>query len=57
MTRYMLDTNIISDLIKNPRGKAAKRIPRRSEKMPSAPASSLRLNYATVAPRPVQVDC
>ena len=26
MTRYMLDTNIISDLIKNPRGKAAKRI-------------------------------
>lgn len=26
MTRYMLDTNIISDLIKNPQGKAAKRI-------------------------------
>lgn len=26
MTRYMLDTNIISDLIKNPHGKAAKRI-------------------------------
>ena len=26
MTRYMLDTNIISDLIRNPRGKAAKRI-------------------------------
>lgn len=26
MTRYMLDTNIISDLVKNPRGKAAKRI-------------------------------
>lgn len=24
MTRYMLDTNIISDLIKNPQGKAAK---------------------------------
>jgi tRNA(fMet)-specific endonuclease VapC len=26
VTRYMLDTNIISDLIKNPQGKAAKRI-------------------------------
>jgi tRNA(fMet)-specific endonuclease VapC len=26
VTRYLLDTNIISDLIKNPRGKAAKRI-------------------------------
>ena len=26
MTRYMLDTNIISDLIKNPRGNAAARI-------------------------------
>lgn len=26
MTRYMLDTNIISDLIKNPQGKAAARI-------------------------------
>ena len=26
MTRYMLDTNIISDLIKNPQGKVAKRI-------------------------------
>ena len=26
MTRYMLDTNIISDLIKNPKGKAARRI-------------------------------
>ncbi len=26
MTRYLLDTNVISDLIKNPRGKAAKRI-------------------------------
>jgi tRNA(fMet)-specific endonuclease VapC len=26
LTRYMLDTNIISDLIKNPRGKSAKRI-------------------------------
>lgn len=31
MTRYMLDTNIISDLIKNPRGKAAKRIARVGE--------------------------
>lgn len=28
MTRYLLDTNIISDLIRNPRGKAAKRIAR-----------------------------
>ena len=26
MTRYMLDTNIISDLVKNPQGKAALRI-------------------------------
>ena len=26
MTRYLLDTNIISDLIKNPQGRAAKRI-------------------------------
>ena len=31
MTRYMLDTNIISDLIKNPKGKAAKRIARVGE--------------------------
>lgn len=26
MTRYMLDTNVISDLIRNPKGQAAKRI-------------------------------
>lgn len=26
MTRYLLDTNIISDLVRNPQGKAAKRI-------------------------------
>ena len=26
MTQYMLDTNIISDLIRNPQGRAAKRI-------------------------------
>ena len=26
MTRYMLDTNIISDLIRNPQGRTAKRI-------------------------------
>jgi len=26
VTRYMLDTNIISDLIRNPQGRAAKRI-------------------------------
>ena len=26
MTRYMLDTNIISDLVRNPQGKAARRI-------------------------------
>ena len=26
MTRYMLDTNILSDLIRNPHGKAARRI-------------------------------
>jgi tRNA(fMet)-specific endonuclease VapC len=31
LTRYMLDTNIISDLIKNPKGKAAKRIARVGE--------------------------
>lgn len=28
MTRYMLDTNIISDLIRNPQGKVARRIAR-----------------------------
>ena len=27
MTRYMLDTNIISDLVRNPQGRVAKRIP------------------------------
>jgi tRNA(fMet)-specific endonuclease VapC len=31
LTRYLLDTNIISDLIKNPKGKAAKRIARVGE--------------------------
>jgi tRNA(fMet)-specific endonuclease VapC len=31
VTRYMLDTNIISDLIRNPQGKAAKRIARIGE--------------------------
>ena len=31
MTRYMLDTNIISELIKNPQGRAAKRIARVGE--------------------------
>jgi tRNA(fMet)-specific endonuclease VapC len=31
LTRYMLDTNIISDLIRNPRGRAAKRIARVGE--------------------------
>jgi tRNA(fMet)-specific endonuclease VapC len=31
LTRYMLDTNVISDLIKNPKGKAAKRIARVGE--------------------------
>jgi tRNA(fMet)-specific endonuclease VapC len=31
VTRYMLDTNIISDLIKNPQGKAAKRIAKLGE--------------------------
>lgn len=31
MTRYMLDTNIISDLIRNPQGKAAKRIAKAGE--------------------------
>ena len=31
MTRYLLDTNIISDLIRNPQGKAAKRIARVGE--------------------------
>ena len=31
MTRYMLDTNIISDLIKNPRGNAAARIAKLGE--------------------------
>jgi tRNA(fMet)-specific endonuclease VapC len=31
VTRYLLDTNIISDLIKNPQGSAAKRIARVGE--------------------------
>lgn len=31
MTRYLLDTNIISDLIRNPQGKAAKKIAKRGE--------------------------
>jgi tRNA(fMet)-specific endonuclease VapC len=31
LTRYMLDTNIVSDLIKNPQGRAAKRIARAGE--------------------------
>ena len=31
MTRYLLDTNIMSDLIRNPQGKAAKRIARVGE--------------------------
>jgi tRNA(fMet)-specific endonuclease VapC len=31
LTLYMLDTNIISDLIRNPKGKAAKRIARAGE--------------------------
>lgn len=31
MSRYMLDTNIISDLIRNPQGRAAKRIAKAGE--------------------------
>jgi len=31
VTRYMLDTNIISDLIRNPQGNAAKRIAKAGE--------------------------
>jgi tRNA(fMet)-specific endonuclease VapC len=31
LTRYMLDTNIISDLIRNPQAKAAARIARAGE--------------------------
>lgn len=31
MTRYMLDTNIISDLVRNPQGRAAKRIAKAGE--------------------------
>lgn len=31
MTRYLQDTNIISDLIRNPQGKAAKRIAKAGE--------------------------
>jgi tRNA(fMet)-specific endonuclease VapC len=31
VTRYLLDTNVLSDLIKNPQGKAAKRIARAGE--------------------------
>ena len=32
MTRYMLDTNVISDLIRNPQGNAARRIARAGER-------------------------
>jgi tRNA(fMet)-specific endonuclease VapC len=31
VTRYLLDTNIISDLIRNPQGKAAKRVAKAGE--------------------------
>jgi tRNA(fMet)-specific endonuclease VapC len=31
VTRYLLDTNVISDLIRNPQGKTAKRIARAGE--------------------------
>lgn len=31
MTRYMLDTNIVSDLIRNPQGKVARRIAKLGE--------------------------
>jgi tRNA(fMet)-specific endonuclease VapC len=31
VTRYLLDTNILSDLIRNPQGKAARRIARAGE--------------------------
>ena len=31
MTRYMLDTNIVSDLIRNPQGSAARRIAKAGE--------------------------
>ncbi len=31
MTRYMLDTNIISDMVRNPQGKAAKRVAKAGE--------------------------
>jgi tRNA(fMet)-specific endonuclease VapC len=31
VTRYMLDTNILSDLIRNPQGKAARRIAKAGE--------------------------
>ena len=31
MTRYLLDTNIISDLIRNPNGRAAKRVAKAGE--------------------------
>jgi tRNA(fMet)-specific endonuclease VapC len=31
LTRYMLDTNIIADLIRNPQGRAAKRIAKAGE--------------------------
>jgi tRNA(fMet)-specific endonuclease VapC len=31
LTRYMLDTNIVSDLIRNPQGKVAKRIAKLGE--------------------------
>ncbi len=32
MTRYLLDTNIISDLVRNPQGRAARKIARAGER-------------------------
>lgn len=49
MTRYMLDTNIISDLIRNPQGRAAKRIAKVGESRICTSiivAAELRYGYA-----------
>jgi tRNA(fMet)-specific endonuclease VapC len=45
----MLDANILSDLIRNPQGKAARRSPR-SAKRRFVPVSSSRRSYARAAP-------
>ena len=45
MSRYMLDTNILSDLIRNPQGKAAKRIARAEDEICLSIIAAAELRY------------